>query len=98
MRVRRVEVGKLHSLTRFSHHFCNCIPPRLVVLRLFVRPRCLLVEISFDEQEPAGIICLLKKVEPDNTRFLSTGFGVSYRSLLESLNKVWLHSYVDVNN
>jgi hypothetical protein len=64
--IRRIDIGELYALARFSHHLGNCIPPCFVVRGLFVGRRSFSGAVRLDQHEARRIIRLLKDVEARN--------------------------------
>jgi hypothetical protein len=96
--VRRIEVDELHALARLGHHLSDCVPPRLVMRRFLVRRRGLGRAICLDQHEAGRIIRSLENVKARDPRFLPAGLRIRDGRTLKSLNEVWFHFHIHMND
>jgi hypothetical protein len=82
---------------RLGHHIRDSIPPGLVMLCRFVRGRCFVGSISFNENKSRRVILLLQEIESKNSRLFQAFARVDNCCRLKRLDRVGLDPNVNMN-
>src|SRR2546423_3128469 len=89
-----IQLRKLHTRTRLSHHRSHEIAPSLVVWRLLVRGCCVRRAICLDQHEPSRVILVLDEIKTGNTRLFDALLRIGNRGSDEWINVLRFHANV----